>query len=68
MSIDQTICSHDELKWGRKREIIGGQEIVVCGGCREEMPAVLTRPKSAHAHLDEDGICRGCGEDRRTGH
>jgi hypothetical protein len=31
------ICSHDELKWGRKKEIIGGREIIVCGRCREEM-------------------------------
>lgn len=30
-------CSHDELKWGRKKEIIGGQEITVCGRCREEI-------------------------------
>ena len=32
------LCSHDELKWGRKREVIGGTEIVVCGRCREECP------------------------------
>jgi hypothetical protein len=31
-------CSHDELRWGRKREIIGGVEITVCGRCREEIP------------------------------
>jgi hypothetical protein len=30
-------CSHDELKWGRKKEIIGGKEITVCGRCREDM-------------------------------
>ena len=30
-------CSHDELKWGRKREYLGGKEIVVCGRCREEV-------------------------------
>ena len=30
-------CSHDELKWGRKKEVIGGKEITVCGRCREEI-------------------------------
>jgi hypothetical protein len=30
-------CTHDELKWGRKKEIIGGKEITVCGRCREDM-------------------------------
>ena len=39
------LCSHDELKWGRKKEIIGGKEIVVCGRCREEMPAIHTQPQ-----------------------
>jgi hypothetical protein len=31
------ICTHDELKWGRKKEVIGGKEITVCGRCREDM-------------------------------
>jgi len=30
-------CTHDELKWGRKKEYIGGREITVCGRCREEI-------------------------------
>lgn len=32
-----SLCSHDELKWGRKKETIGGKEITVCGRCREEI-------------------------------
>ena len=39
-------CSHDELRWGRKKEVVGGKEIIVCGRCREELPAKLTKPKS----------------------
>jgi hypothetical protein len=31
------ICSHDELKWGRNKEFLGGKEIIVCGRCREEI-------------------------------
>lgn len=41
-------CSHDELKWGRKIEVLGGKEIIVCGRCREEMPAVYTKPKISY--------------------
>ena len=40
------LCTHDELKWGRKKEIIGGKEITVCGRCREDMsdyPFILGR-------------------------
>ena len=42
-------CSHDELKWGRKKELLGGKEIVVCGRCREEIPTV---PQSLQAVAD----------------
>ena len=30
-------CTHDEVKWGRKKEFIGGKEITVCARCREEI-------------------------------
>jgi hypothetical protein len=36
-AIGVNICTHDELKWGRKKEVIGGKEITVCGRCREDM-------------------------------
>ena len=42
---EPSLCSHNELKWGRKIEIFGGKEIVVCGRCREEVPAIYTKPK-----------------------
>jgi hypothetical protein len=41
-------CSHDELKWGRKLEVIGGREITVCGRCREE----ITVDRSSDAYND----------------
>lgn len=46
-------CTHDELKWGRKKEVIGGQEITVCGRCREEMPPLerSSDPYNDHADL-----------------
>lgn len=31
------LCSHDEIRWGRNKETIGGKEITVCGRCREEI-------------------------------
>lgn len=34
-------CTHDELKWGRKAEYIGGRKIIVCGRCRKEIETGL---------------------------
>ena len=45
-------CTHDELKWGRKKEIIGGREITVCGRCREEVTEQRSSdPFTDHADL-----------------
>ncbi len=44
MNRPPSLCSHDELKWGRKIEILGGKDIIVCGRCREEVPAIYTKP------------------------
>jgi hypothetical protein len=37
------LCTHDELKWGRKKEVFGGKEITVCGRCREEVASLATQ-------------------------
>jgi len=53
-------CSHDELKWGRKKEIIGGREITVCGRCREEI--TVERSNESPTDMDRSSFTKGLHE------